>query len=200
VTRATLATVLAILVAVAAATAALAAPTLTQRAACGVERWPVKTLTDPTAGQVSLVPRTTTIRALRALRPPSTLPRNARIRPVETTTWRVTGVRLVESKLEPDEDFHLVIADPTTDGTMIVEFPASSCTLGANPALRARMQAARLAFTRACGAPPSSSFDHLRGTATITGIGFFDYPHGQTGVAPNAIELHPVLAFQGACS
>jgi hypothetical protein len=31
--------------------------------------------------------------------------------------------------------------------------------------------------------------------ATITGVGFFDFDHGQTGVAPNAIELHPVLGF-----
>jgi hypothetical protein len=43
-------------------------------------------------------------------------------------------------------------------------------------------------------------FDRLWGTATITGVGFFDYQHGQTGVAPNAIELHPVLGFKGACS
>jgi hypothetical protein len=28
-----------------------------------------------------------------------------------------------------------------------------------------------------------------------TGVAFFDYQHGQTGVAPNAIELHPVLGF-----
>jgi hypothetical protein len=27
----------------------------------------------------------------------------------------------------------------------------------------------------------------------ITGVGFFDLQHGQSGVAPNAIELHPVL-------
>ena len=27
----------------------------------------------------------------------------------------------------------------------------------------------------------------------ITGVGFFDYLHGQRGVAPNGIELHPVL-------
>jgi hypothetical protein len=27
----------------------------------------------------------------------------------------------------------------------------------------------------------------------ITGVAFFDY---QTGVAPNAIELHPVLSFK----
>jgi hypothetical protein len=29
----------------------------------------------------------------------------------------------------------------------------------------------------------------------VVGVAFFDYNHGQTGVAPNAIELHPVLGF-----
>jgi hypothetical protein len=28
---------------------------------------------------------------------------------------------------------------------------------------------------------------------TITGVGFFDFYHGQLGMAPNGIELHPVL-------
>jgi hypothetical protein len=32
--------------------------------------------------------------------------------------------------------------------------------------------------------------------AAVTGVAFFDFDHGQTGVAPNAIELHPVLKFQ----
>jgi hypothetical protein len=27
----------------------------------------------------------------------------------------------------------------------------------------------------------------------VTGVGFFDFIHGQTGVAPNGIELHPIL-------
>jgi hypothetical protein len=27
----------------------------------------------------------------------------------------------------------------------------------------------------------------------ISGAGFFDFQHGQSGVAPNAVELHPVL-------
>jgi hypothetical protein len=52
---------------------------------------------------------------------------------------------------------------------------------------------------RACGFPSSSHFGQLRGAAMITGVGFFDYQHGQTGVAPNAIELHPVIGFKGAC-
>lgn len=29
--------------------------------------------------------------------------------------------------------------------------------------------------------------------AIVTGVGFFDYDHGQTGNAPNILELHPVL-------
>jgi hypothetical protein len=30
----------------------------------------------------------------------------------------------------------------------------------------------------------------------LTGVLFFDVPHNQTGVARNAVELHPVLAFK----
>ncbi|MSQ21739.1 MAG: DUF3761 domain-containing protein [Dehalococcoidia bacterium] len=30
----------------------------------------------------------------------------------------------------------------------------------------------------------------------MTGVGFFDLIHGQRGVAPNGIELHPVLAIK----
>jgi hypothetical protein len=36
------------------------------------------------------------------------------------------------------------------------------------------------------------------GRATLSGVGFFDRPHGRTGVAPNGIEMHPVLAFTKA--
>jgi hypothetical protein len=63
------------------------------------------------------------------------------------------------------------------------------------------MGSARSALTKACGqAPgPSSDFADLKGTATVTGVGFFDVKHGtpQTGVAPNNIELHPVLKVSG---
>jgi hypothetical protein len=31
--------------------------------------------------------------------------------------------------------------------------------------------------------------------ARVVGVAFFDFKHGQTGVAPNAIELHPILDF-----
>ena len=31
--------------------------------------------------------------------------------------------------------------------------------------------------------------------ARVVGVAFFDFRHGQTGVAPNAIELYPILGF-----
>jgi len=32
--------------------------------------------------------------------------------------------------------------------------------------------------------------------ARVTGVAFFDFDHGPTGVAPNAIELHPIFGFR----
>jgi hypothetical protein len=163
-------------------------------AACGVERWAVKTLADPDAGSVKLNPKEATVSALRLLTPPSPLGAS-RITGVETTTYRVVAA-LKEFKIEDDGDVHLVIADPKTGGTMIVEFPQLTCTSKAATVLKKRMVAARASLIRACGQPSTSRFTSLAGTATITGVGFFDFKHGQRGVAPNAIELHPVLFFR----
>jgi hypothetical protein len=103
---------------------------------------------------------------------------------------------LVEAKRETDRDIHLVIADPNNrQHTMIVELPDVVCRGPANSVKRAQMLAARQAFERRCGVPSRSHFGRLRGNAVITGAGFFDRLHHQRGVAPNGIELHPVLSF-----
>ena len=107
--------------------------------------------------------------------------------------------RLVEFKIEEDSDVHLVIADPAfPKRTMIAESPATACTQGAAAKRRSQMARARSGLSTRGGVPDTSEFLDLRGTATITGVGFFDFKHGQTGVAPNAIELHPVLGFMRA--
>ena len=163
---------------------------------CGIERWSVKTLADPAGRTLTLSPKATTIRALRRATVPGYLGLR-RSRGVERTTFRVQA-KLVEMKLEADSDIHLVIADPTRTGaTMIAEFPLATCTAGATPRARLRMRGARNALVAACGSP-SGSFRRLSGTATVSGVGFFDQIHGQTGVAPNGIELHPVLTFTSA--
>lgn len=101
-------------------------------------------------------------------------------------------------KREDDADIHLVIADPRIGGSMIVEFPSSTCNQGATPEARTLMRDARKAFTTACGGEPGTNFVTLAGKATLTGVGFFDAIHRQGGVAPNGIELHPMLGVEAA--
>jgi len=53
-----------------------------------------------------------------------------------------------------------------------------------------------------CGpAFPSDHWQKLAGTATITGVGFFDVRHAQAiddGQAPNGFRLHPALSFRSS--
>jgi hypothetical protein len=165
----------------------------TKAPACGTERWAVKTLSDPAAPQVDLVPRPTTVTALRRLATPPNL--GARLPGAEMQAWRI-HVRLVAAKLEADSDVHLIVADPASGATMIVELASPSCATGSPDV--AQIRAARAAYVQACGAPPKS-FISLNGKATIDGVGFFDFVHGQRGVAPNGIELHPALRFVSLC-
>jgi hypothetical protein len=163
---------------------------------CGTERWSVKTLTDTAASKVGFVTlKSRTIEKLRHLKPPSPLKASTPRRPgTERSVYQVTA-RLMAMRREDDSDIHLVLADPKLGGSMIAEFPASSCTVGADAKERKAMDSARDDLAAACGGLPASTPRTLTGTATLTGVGFFDPIHGQAGVAPNGIELHPVLSF-----
>jgi hypothetical protein len=158
-------------------------------AQCGVERWSVKTGTDPDAGLVNLNSSTsTTIASMRALPAPSTIPANNRIAPTETTVW-VINATLTEFKLENDSDYHMVISD-ASGNTMITEIPSPSCVGSTSPFLSA-IQNARAKFDAQFTA--NTSFQTVNVPVQVIGVGMFDFLHGQTGVAPNGIELHPVL-------
>jgi hypothetical protein len=162
---------------------------------CGIERWAVKTLTDPGASRVNHRPTATTVGALTAL--PAPIDPTDRIAPTETTVWRITAT-MTAFKQEADSDIHLAVED-SHRRTMIVEFPLTpTCDATASTPDRAAMRQARAAIVAACG-QPSASYRTISGQATITGVGFFDRIHGQRGVAPNGIELHPVLGFSGTC-
>jgi hypothetical protein len=144
---------------------------------------------------VSLVAKVATVNELRALAVPAGLGRNAPRLPGEFSTYRVNA-RLRSMKIEEDSDIHLVVADPSNaQHTMIVEFPNAGCVRRAGPTARRRMARARAGLMRSCGSAHTGSFRRLTGIATITGVAFFDVIHGQRGVAPNGIELHPVLSF-----
>lgn len=166
----------------------LAAPTQLL-AQCGVERWSVKTGTDPDAGKVNLNSSSnTTIASMRAIPAPSPIPSNNRVAPTETTVW-VINATLTEFKLENDSDYHLVISD-ASGNTMITEIPSPTCVGSTSPFLSA-IQNARAKFDAQFTA--TTSFQTVNTPVQIIGVGMFDFLHGQTGVAPNGIELHPVL-------
>jgi hypothetical protein len=156
---------------------------------CGIELWPIKVLTDPNAGLVDTThPATTTIAAIDAL-PMPTNPASRAGDQYELHSYIVTAT-LTGYKLEADSDYHLVISDGSR--TMIAEIPLPSCA--AESTVLAQITKARASFE---AAHPQSQecFNCLHQLVTLLGVGFFDKLHGQTGVAPNGAELHPVLGF-----
>jgi hypothetical protein len=60
---------------------------------------------------------------------------------------------------------------------------------------RRAIVAARARFVSRCGFP-TSDWQPLGAVAYVTGVGFWDSPHGQTGHARNHSELHPVTALR----
>jgi hypothetical protein len=163
---------------------------LTSLGRCGVERWPVKTLTDPAASAVRLVARRSTVPALNALPAPALPADNTTRLAVERQAYRVTAT-LVKYKLESDQDIHIVLAGGGK--TMIAEMPSINCDGGAR--VRHAMLVARQKLESRYG-PAGDQWTYVGQRATLTGVRFFDFKHGQAGVADNAVELHPVFGFK----
>jgi len=153
---------------------------------CVGPRWPVKVARDPDAELINTALLPTSIAALRAFPTSRPLPQDRRLKPVETTTYALTAT-LVEYRLDEDGNHHLVLSDET-GRTVIARIPAPACVNGSRFA--AEIAGARQVFEARFHADAV-----LRQTATaveIRGIGFFEYFGDQRGMAPNAIELHPV--------
>jgi hypothetical protein len=140
----------------------------------------------------------------------------ARSAPVETTVYTVDAF-VTFYKKETDVDYHIVLQDrllapgePLDDNpphTLISEIPSPACVItSATPRvlvpspLAEGIARARAKFDARLSA--TSFFQTANIPVRVTGVGFFDFEHGQTGVAPNAIELHPVLdiSFRGNTS
>jgi hypothetical protein len=143
---------------------------------------------------VSLVPKPNTIATLAGL--PAAGGGSHRESPTETTVWELRDVTLSELKVESDSDYHLVIT--TGSATMIAEIPAPSCATG-SPWL-CFITKSRSAIDGKYTVSSSPQYPGI--VISLRGVGFFDILHGQSGVAPNAIELHPVLeiCFGQGCS
>jgi hypothetical protein len=154
-----------------------------------VERWSVKVGTDPDAGLVNLSnPIRSSISALRVIPAPASPPLNSRVAPTETSVYLVNGT-MTFYKLEDDVDYHIVLQDPVGN-TIITEIPSPACD-GTTSPFDAAVAAVRAKFDSRFTATPT--FQNANLPVQMKGVGFFDFIHGQTGVAPNGIELHPIL-------
>jgi len=106
----------------------------------------------------------------------------------ELHTYQVTAY-LTQYKKEDDGDIHLVLKD-SAGRSMIAEIPYGGCV----PTIsrwKTAIASARTTFTQHYTV--STSWHYLHRLVDVRGLGFMDVLHGQTGVAPNGVELHPVI-------
>jgi len=198
------------------------APEAEAPAVCGgSERWNVKVANDPDAltGKISLMPGTPlTVQQANDQIQPTAYPVGGRMA-VEQKVYTVRGFLSYfkhEGGKKGDHDYHVVITDqpgqfeedekkPPNGKSMVVEFPDTKCFAGksggsSTSALGQAIADARVTFEEHIDWPK-----HTRLTqpipVTVTGVGFFDFDHGQTGRAKPRIgadgkgkvfELHPV--------
>jgi hypothetical protein len=137
----------------------------------------------------------------------------------ETTVWRLKALVTV-AKLEQDGDYHLVLKGDS-GVTMIGEIPNPDPAYVGNAVWRADIKKARDAMDKKHGgalapmdfdpatmSPPThvrpenapmedqpAAMTKVGAKATVIGVGFFDSDHKQIGVAPTAIELHPIFSI-----
>jgi hypothetical protein len=129
------------------------------------------------------------IEFLRTRPKPSTYPQDHRLAPIETHTWEVDKVWLKAFAEEDDSDIHLILAD-SAGRTMITELPGPACVNPVSP-WRSDIAATRRYFAHTY--PITTTWHFVHRLVDVRGLGFFDDEHGQYGVAPNGIELHPVI-------
>lgn len=178
---------------------------------CGQERWAIKTLTDSDAETVgNAAPQNTTVTALTGETAPAKLTDSRA--PLEMKRFHLTaliigwkieaataaenfGKKASESTSVPDHDFHIVIADPNnTDNQMIMEVPDPDCQAVCSSEFLSQISQVRKEVSTRLGTPT----DEVKPLpqpwlVEITGPAFFDFEHGQDGLARNCIEIHPVM-------
>ena len=156
----------------------------------GVERWAVKVLVDAAAVQVNYTPLPTTIDSL--IHIPTTPSTSApRMAGKEFQSYLFT-CNITIKKNEDDNDYHLVLKSGTE--TMIGEVPDPVCSAAASSVHVNEFISARNWVNAHIGTGAVSNVNIA--PVDVTGVSFVDVPHGQTGAAPNQMEIHPILGLR----
>ena len=192
----------------------------------GTERWNVKVANDPDAlsGKIDLMPGSPlTVSQVNDQIKPEPYPVGGRMN-VEKKVYTVRGFLSFfkhEGGKKGDHDYHVVITDQPgqfeedekaapNGHSMVVEFPDTKCFAGksggaSTSALGQAIADARSTFEKHIDWPKETRLTQPV-PVTVTGVGFFDFDHGQTGRARPRVgadgkgkvfELHPVteIAF-----
>lgn len=162
-------------------------------AQCGVERTPVKTMRDPAAKQVNFTTAKATVTQMRSIPVPARISNNLPRQAAEKRSYTISAW-LLGYKHEADSDFHLVISEVgDSRKTMIAEIPDPKCAPLFRTALK-RERDSLLAMGHGSGSKMYRFPKPI--PVQLVGVLFFDKIHGQAGVAPNGVELHPLLSFK----
>ena len=156
--------------------------------ACGVERWAQKVLTDADTSKINFTPKDISIKGLITIATPSVSSNTPR-QPQEWQLYK-THCILTKLKLEDDGDYHLVLAD-SLGNTIIGEIPDPTCSSTKPSHHIGQYKTSRDFIDKHYTV--TTSFQNLKAKVVVTGMAYIDPPHGQTGAAPNNLELHSIL-------
>ena len=166
---------------------------------CGIERWNVKTLSDPDTTQIDFSNEVkSSVSEQITLTAPKNFPKDLPRQKTEETVYKMR-CDILGFKKESDKDIHIVIQDPTTKDKMIAEIPSDECPDVQKTSRYTQIKELNEWFINNIGSPTQSmTWLQTPKEVDISGVGFFDFPHGQTGRAPNGREIHPVLSMDYA--
>jgi hypothetical protein len=170
-------------------------------AQCGVERWPLKILTDSLKNKIKWNEKTSTVSEQGKLGRPFKVVHgkesgwlNSTRHNTESYTYSITGI-LTHTGRSADKDYHLVLRDLKNSATMICEIPdPDNCSEVQKSAKAGSFRRARQMIDKKFGKPPGSIKKLAKAdTVVIHGVGFWDKRDHGTGHAKNGRELHPVF-------
>jgi hypothetical protein len=163
-------------------------------------RWSVRTGSDPDASLVKEKPVRATVEKLAAIPRPAGMKtpteryvayQDGRAEGVERTIYEVEA-EIVACKMQISGSYHLNLKGKTGQ-TMIANCVDPRLVA---PGSRWAKEIGRVRIEVEQKLKPGSVYTHGSWPVRITGIGFFNHVHGQSGVAPNGIELTPVLSIE----
>ena len=146
----------------------------------------MKIWADDDSARVDTFPIPITIGELIQIPPPvGSRPQRSRVGDAEFKTFVLRGRLMAVLPQDDDSDIHVVLRDlERPDATIVAEIPHPGCTAVERHAKL--FDEAR----RALRTVPRN------GIVELVGIGFFDRLHGQRGMFPNGLEIHPVLRLR----